>query len=246
MDFVWTCSMVALGWFFGGIVGGATGIGTIMIAMPLVTVVLSPSDAVLVGCLTGLPGTLHLVYSYRKACRWSDTRALVLGVVPGCILGVMVLRVASMQFLQLMVCAILACFIGMQFCRRFATYRLPDSTAIGLGAGVVSGFVGGSVAMVGAPLGIYVLMKHWSPDRSRGNMSVVYVFSGLISVAAQATAGLYTFTLLQVALAGFTGCLIGQIMGVRLGRCINQVIFQRIVLIFLAIAAVILFIRAVG
>ena len=27
MDFVWTCSMVALGWFFGGIVGGATGIG---------------------------------------------------------------------------------------------------------------------------------------------------------------------------------------------------------------------------
>lgn len=244
MDFVWTCSMVALGWFFGGIIGGATGIGTIMIAMPLLTVVLSPSDAVLVSCLTGLFGTVHLAYSYRKACSWGDIRDLVIGAIPGCILGALILRIASMQVLQLMVCAMLACFVVMQCFHRFATYRLPDSTFIGITAGLVCGFVSGSVAMVGAPLGIYVLMKHWSPDRSRGNMSVFYVFTGLASVASQAFAGLYTATLFQVSLAGFAGCLVGQVMGVHLGRRINQKLFQRIVLAFLALAAVILFLRA--
>lgn len=244
MEFVWTCFMVALGWFFGGIVGGATGIGTIMIAMPLVTVVLSPSDAVLVSCLAGMFGTVHLAYSYRKACSWKDIRELIIGAVPGCVLGALTLRIASMQVLQLMVCAMLACFILMQCFHRFATYRLPDSTLIGLTGGLVSGFVSGSVAMVGAPLGIYVLMKHWSPDRARGNMSMFYVFSGVLSVASQAVAGLYTVTLFQVSIAAFAGCLVGQILGVRIGRHINQKVFQRIVLIFLAIAAVILFIRA--
>ena len=155
MDFVWTCFMVALGWMFGGLVGGATGIGSIMVAMPLMTAVLTPGEAVLVSCLTGLYGTLHLSYSYRKACCWREIRDLAAGAVPGCVLGALVLRIASMQTLQLMVCAILVCFIGMQFFRRAATYRLPDSTIIGVVAGLICGFVSGSVAMVGAPLGIY-------------------------------------------------------------------------------------------
>lgn len=246
MDFFWTCFMVALGWMFGGLVGGATGIGSIMVAMPLMTAVLTPGEAVLVSCLTGFYGTLHLSYSYRKSCCWKEIRDLAAGAVPGCVLGALVLRVASMQTLQLMVCTLLVCFIGMQFFRRAATYRLPDSTVIGVVAGLICGFVSGSVAMVGAPLGIYVLMKHWSPDRARGNMSVFYLFTSVTSVAAQAFAGLYTVTLFQVSLAGVAGCFLGQIAGVRLGRRIDQKLFQRIVLGFLAVAAVVLFARAMG
>lgn len=246
MDFFWTCFMVGLGWCFGGVVGGATGIGTIMVAMPLMTAVLSPGDAVLVSCLTGLYGTVHLSYSYRKSCCWREIRDLVVGAVPGCFLGALVLRVASMQTLQLMVCAMLACFIAMQYFHKAASYRLPDSTLIGIAAGFACGFVSGSVAMVGAPLGIYVLMKHWSADRARGNMSVFYVFTSVASVLSQAFAGLYTMTLFQVSLAGVAGCFLGQIAGVRLGRRINQQLFQRIVLGFLALAAVILFARAMG
>ena len=246
MDFVWTCFMVALGWGIGGVVGGATGIGTIMVAMPLVTAVLSPGDTVLVSCLTGLYGTVHLVYSYRRSCSWTDIRDLVIGAVPGCVLGTLVLRIASMQTLQLMVCFMLACFIFMQCFRRAASYRLPESRLIGVIAGLVCGFVSGSVAMVGAPLGIYVLMKHWEPDRARGNMSMFYVFTGLASVISQAAAGLYTMTLVQISIAGVAGCFLGQVIGVRLGRRINQRVFQRIVLGFLALAAIILFARAMG
>lgn len=237
--------MVALGWFFGGFIGGATGIGAIMIAMPLLTMVLSPGDAVLLSCITGMFGCLHLAYSYRKACIWKDIRDLVLGSVPGCVLGALTLRIVSMSALQLMVCAMLACFILMQCFHRFATYKLPDSTPIGIAGGFVSGFVSGSVAMVGAPLGIYVLMKHWHPDRARGTMSVFYVFTGVLSVISQAMAGLYTLTHFQVSLAAIAGCFAGQLIGVRAGRHIDQKMFQRIVLVSLAAAAVVLFIRAV-
>ena len=52
--------VVAVAWMVGGVIGGATGIGAIMVAMPIMTTVLSPGEAVLVSCLTGLYGTMHL------------------------------------------------------------------------------------------------------------------------------------------------------------------------------------------
>ena len=238
--------VIAFAWVIGGFIGGATGIGGIMVAMPIMTMVLTPSEAVLISCLTGLFGTMHLSYAYRKFCSWKDIRELVLGGIPGCVLGALVLRVASMQLLQLMVCAMLVCFLSMQFFRKTASWRLTESTITGLIAGVICGFVSGSVAMVGAPLGIYVLLKHWSPDRARGNMSVFYAFTGVASVISQAAAGLYTPPLFPMALAGVIGCAIGQVAGVKIGRRINQQLFYKIVLVFLSVAAIMLFVRAVG
>jgi len=246
MDFIWTSFMPALGWIIGGTVGGATGIGAIMVAMPLLTTVLSPGDAVLVSCVVGLYGSIHLSFSYRKSCSWKDIRDLAIGSVPGCLLGVFVLQAASIQVLQLMVCFMLTCFVLMQLFRRAAAFILPESAAIGIGAGVICGFVSASVAMMGAPLGIYVLMKHWSPDRARGNMSVFYAFTSIGTVVLQAVSGLYSPSLLKIALIGMAGCAAGQIIGVRLGRHIDQQLFHRLVLIFLAVSAVILFFRAVG
>jgi uncharacterized membrane protein YfcA len=57
---------------------------------------------------------------------------------------------------------------------------------------------------------------------------------------------MYTMSLLEFALFGLAGCIVGQMLGVRLGRHIDQILFKRIVLFFLAIAAVILFMRALG
>ena len=100
--------------------------------------------------------------------------------------------------------------------------------------------------MVGAPVGIYVLMKHWSPDRARGNMSLFYLFVCMASVLSQWCSGLYTVTLFKFSRAGIAGCFVGQVAGVRLGRRIDQKLFQRIVMVFLAVVTVILFVRAMG
>ena len=246
MEMCWVYVVVAFAWVVGGLIGGATGIGAIMVSMPIMSTVLAPSEAVLISCLTGLFGTMHLCFAYRRSCRWKDIREIVAGGIPGCFLGVLVLRMASMQTLQLMVCAMLVCFLTMQFFRKTASWHLPDSTMTGLMAGVICGFVSGSVAMVGAPLGIYVLLKHWDPDRARGNMSIVYAFTGITSVISQAAAGLYTVSLLPIAVAGIVGCAVGQMTGVKIGRRINQQIFYKIVLVFLSAAAIMLFVRAVG
>lgn len=171
-------------------------------------------------------------------------RDLVIGSFPGCLLGVLLLKVAPAQTLQLMISAVLAVFVLMQTFRLSSVWKLPDSTVLGVAVGGVCGFVGGSVTMVGAPLGIYVLLKQWDPDRARGNMSVFYVFTGLGSVVAQAVAGLYDVRLIQTALAGVAACSVGQQIGIRLGRHLDQTIFRRILIVFLALSAIMLFWRA--
>ncbi len=237
--------MVAFGWFVGGLIGGATGIGGVMAAMPLITLVLTPSEAVLVSCLVGLFGSIQLSVSYHRFCTFKDIRDLVIGAVPGCVIGVWVLKIASMQSLQFMVCAMIILFIGMQMVKKSASYRLPESSLCGVLAGIASGFVNSSVAMVGVPLGIYALLTQWSPDRARGNMSIFYMLSGAMTVSFQLWAGLYTLELVQVSVAGIIGTLVGGVLGVRLGRRIDQLMFRRVVIIFLIIAAVILLARAV-
>ena len=45
----WMYAVVALGWFTGGIVGGATGMGSVMVSMPILMTVFPAGDAVLGG-----------------------------------------------------------------------------------------------------------------------------------------------------------------------------------------------------
>ncbi|WP_298067193.1 sulfite exporter TauE/SafE family protein [uncultured Mailhella sp.] len=238
--------VVALGWMCGGIVGGATGIGTAMIAMPILTLVLSPSDAVLVSSLLAVVSSTHLAWAYRRFAVWADVWPLVTGMLPGSLLGVMVLKVAPVYVLELMICVMLACFLLMQCSSRLSRFSLPDAPPFGLGAGAVCGFVQSSVVMSGAPLGIYVLLRHWDPDRARGAMSLFYVCAAMCAMLLQAASGLYSASLVKLALAGLAGSLAGQTLGVFLGRHLGSETFRRILLVFLAVAAAVLFCRAVS
>ncbi|WP_298067191.1 sulfite exporter TauE/SafE family protein [uncultured Mailhella sp.] len=246
MEQLLTYIVVALGWMCGGIVGGATGIGGVMIAMPLLTLVLDPGDAILVSCLVAATACVHLAWAYRRFIVWPDVWPLLAGMVPGLIAGVAMLKIAPVPVLELMICAMLVCFLLMQCSPRLARFSVPASLPLGLGAGAVSGFVASSVAMSGAPLGIYVLLMHWEPDRARGNMSIFYLCSGISAMLMQAFSGLYSYSLLKLGVAALAGCMAGQTLGVSLGRHISRETFRRILLIFLAAAAVVLFVRAVS
>ncbi len=236
--------MVAIGWFLGGIAGGVTGIGGAMIAIPIMMISLSTENSILISCLICIFASTQLALNYRHACRWSDIKYLILGAAPGCFLGVLLLRSASMAVLQLVLCIVLFAFVSMQSCRTICRYRLPDSVFTGIATGVICGAVNASVAMVGAPLGIYALLKHWSPDRSRGNINVFLMFPNYGSVFFQALSGFYTVPILKLAAAGVISCYVGTKIGVYLGHKIDQEMFRKLILLILILIAVILLIRA--
>ena len=119
----WMYAVVALGWFTGGIVGGATGMGSVMVSMPILMPVFPAGDAVVISCLCALYGNIHLIMVYHKLASSKDVRELIIGCLPGCLLGTLVLKIAPVQVLELMVCAMLVCFIIMRYRSGASAYR---------------------------------------------------------------------------------------------------------------------------
>jgi len=243
MDFFWLCLWVLLIRFFCGVVSGATAIGGVMLSMPLLIALFGPGDAVLLSTIMSAVAAPQMAWLYRKYSTFRDIFSLVLGCVPGCLIGGVVLKFAPMNVLQLMICAMLLTFVGLQCMRRTETWKLPEAHWVGFLTGAACGFVSSSVAMAGAPLGIYVLLRHWDPDRARGNMSMFYLFTVGGSVLTQAGAGLYTSGLFKLAFFGIMGNAAGQFLGYRLGRRVDQEMFRWIVTVFLAVAAFVLLLR---
>ena len=244
---IMTYGLVFLGWVVGGTIGGSTGMGAVMSAMPFLTWVVAPSDAVIICLLVSLFDCTQLAYLYRKGCVWSEVRDLLIGMIPGVLLGNMALKIISVQAFELMVSALLSMFVVLQLYRiyRKSPYQLPKSLLAGLLAGVACGFVNASVALMGAPLGIYVLLRGWEPNEARGNMSVVFAVTTIFTVATQLMSGMYTMDLLKLSVIGMAGACCGNLIGVRVGRIFDRQRLTKIILVFLTIFAFSLFMRGI-
>ena len=95
------------------------------------------------------------------------------------------------------------------------------------------------------PIGIFILLKGWDKDRSRATMSMLFIVCGWVTFFSQWSAGLYTADLFKLAVSGVVAALIGQELGFKAGRYLNQKMFIRFVLFFLSIAAVTLFYKSI-
>lgn len=236
---------VLLGWFCGSVVGGATGLGAMMIALPILSLGIPASQAVLVSCLVGAVACMQLAWLYRAYVVWSDMKWMWLGCLPGCVLGTLTLKAVPITWLQLMISAMILCFVLLQLFSRRTQWKLSDSPFWSVLAGLGGGFANASVSVVGVPVGIFVLLKRWERDRARATMSMFFLTSGWITVFSQWSAGLYEPELFKLAAVGLTGSLIGQRVGFRLGRHLDQRLFVRFVLLFLSCAAAVLFYKGV-
>jgi len=236
---------VIVGWFLGGFTSGVAGFGGMMVALPILTLGMPPSQAVLVNCLVAAPRCTHLAWLYRKDVVWADMRWLWLGCLPGCVAGAYILKVVPVSYLQFAISIMVGVFVLLQSMREKSSWRLPDSTASLLITGMASGFANSSISVSGVPIGIFVVLKRWDKDRARAAMGMFFFLSGWITLGSQWFMGLYIPDLLPSALIGIIASFLGQELGFRVGKHLNQKTFVRFILIFLSCSAVTLFYKAI-
>ena len=188
------CIAMMAGWALAGVAGGAAGIGTGMTALPLVLLLLPPEDVIFVTTLGGFGAAVHLVFAYRRAFRWSDMRSLFAGCLPGIAAGALTLKFVPLFALQSLLGFVLLSFLVFQLFRGRIRMRLPQSPLAGAATGFLCGFASASVAIPGAPLGIYVILRGWDTDRSRGNISLFFMVFNTVTCLAHMSAGLYSMS----------------------------------------------------
>ncbi|MBQ8173756.1 MAG: sulfite exporter TauE/SafE family protein [Mailhella sp.] len=237
--------VVFIGLLLGGFASGAAAFGTMMIALPILILVLNATDAVLVCCLVSVPAAFQLAWLYHHFVRWSDMKMLWLGCIPGSMAGAYALKVVSMDILQLAISISIAFFLLLQIFLKKISWRLPDSRSSLLVAGTATGFCTAAFSLGGVPIGIFILLKGWGKDRARATMSMLFVLSCFATMSSQWFAGLYTGDFAMLALCGCVASFIGQEIGFRAGRHLNQKMFTLCIFFFLSVAAVTLFYKAI-
>lgn len=92
--------LVFLAWFLGGFINGVSGMGAAMVALPIVACVLEMSEAVPATCLVAVTLAVYVAWMYRAHSRVAPIIPMLLGCIPGLIIGVCVLRVVPGIWLQ--------------------------------------------------------------------------------------------------------------------------------------------------
>ena len=79
-------------WFLGGFVNGISGMGAGLVSLPIAASLLPMQELVPASGLSTLTVACYLVWAYRRYCRWSSLRHMLVGCLPGALLGVWILR----------------------------------------------------------------------------------------------------------------------------------------------------------
>lgn len=241
-----TIIYLGITWFLAGFLTGITSFGGNLIAIPLITLLLSARDSIVMGCLDCIVIFAALVLIYRKAILWRETIWLGMCGLMGVPIGVWVLGHASSRFLLMAAGVSIGLFLLWQlFANRLHFSDKPISMLFCMPAGFLGGVMMGSIGMGGPPIILYSYLRKWGKENtiSSANLAVGISMFGIIP--AQWRAGLYSPELLRFAAWSAVFAVLGVIVSIPFEKRMNIVFFRKLVLATLALSTFMLIWRAI-
>lgn len=219
-----------------------TGFGFSLFAVPVMSLAIPTEMAVV------LAATLSTFTSGGQA--WTERHhrdnptvvRIVLASLVGMPLGLVVLIFATSQQLKIGLAVVIVAFLVINL----KGIRLDHaSTKVDLTAGFVAGVLSTSLSTNGPPLAMALHARHLTPPVFRGTIATVLVLIGAISLVLFGVTGHFTTEIGWALLVVAPALVIGFLIGHRLRRGIDQVLFRRLVTILLALTAVVTMVSAI-
>ncbi len=179
--------------FIGSYVQTAIGFGLAIVSAPIL-IVYAPQYVPAPICLIALFISLLNALKHRSSIELGGLKMAILGRVPGSIAGAALLVYVSAHVLTLWIglLVLLAVFVSV------LPYRIEPTPRRMVIAGFFSGLFGTSSAIGGPPMAI--LLQHQEANQLRGNLSAFFVFSSIVSLAAQIPVGFLSLDKLWITL----------------------------------------------
>jgi uncharacterized membrane protein YfcA len=166
----------------GSIVQGTIGFGLNLLAAPIVAIVapeMLPFSLVLVALLSSVTNVVRERHEVDRVA----VRRLLIGAVPGTIVGLLLLSALSSSGLAVAAGAVTLIGVGLS---AFSP-PLPINVATSVTAGFVSNAFGTAVAIGGPPVAL--LFQHHRGPTMRSTLGAFFATSAVLSIAAYALAG---------------------------------------------------------
>jgi len=213
---------------FAGVSKGGFGSGAAFASATILALFLEPGQAL--GVMLPLLMLIDLasLKPYWRRWHWPDARLLILGGVPGVLLGVVLYRVADADVMRLLIGGISVLFVAWQIGRRGgwirpARDRLPGWA--GVLAGVVTGFTS-FVSHAGGPsAAIYLLSQRLDKTRYQASTVLIFWVLNIVKFVPYAFLGMFTWQTAAANLALAPFALMGTWIGVRAHDLVPERLF---------------------
>lgn len=199
--------------FGAAYVRGLTGFGMAIILVPLLGLIVTPAEAVVLGILLQvLIGPVGIKIIYADAHRKSALSIAAYAVM-ATPLGIWLLQQTAPDVARVLIVMIaIGAFILVLLPPRGELRPGPKETAL---TGIASGILTGFAAMPGPPVVPYYLRQPIPPAEARASMMLVFFATAIAGTISSVALGLASWRLLLLSLILFPPMLAGNWLGAR-------------------------------
>jgi|AntAceMinimDraft_12_1070368.scaffolds.fasta_scaffold13526_2 hypothetical protein len=226
----------------GVVVGAAaqrvTGMGFALLMAPFFALFFGPYEGILLMNVGGLVSSSLVLYTVWRDVDWQRFSLLLLGAIPGGVLGALVATRLDSATLQIIVGLVL--IAGLTASLAIAPRATSSSPVIGaLLAGSVSGLTNATAGIGGPPIGIYAVSTGWKQHYLAATLQPLFIalsasallVKSLLSGAAPALDWWIYPSMVALIVAGLG-------VGSALKTHVNEVAARRAVVVFCYVGAI--------
>ncbi|WP_293450132.1 sulfite exporter TauE/SafE family protein [Planktotalea sp.] len=211
-------ALAAFATVFAGISKGGFGSGASFASASILALVLAPGQALGIMLPLLILIDLTTLKPYWRKWQWPTARLLMVGSVPGVILGVVIYKITNDDVIRFLIGAMALLFVMWQGARALgvlpvAKSRLP--VVAGLLAGCVAGFTSFVSHAGGPPAAMYMLSLKMSKTEYHANTLLVFTIVNLLKAVGYSYLGIFTAQTLMVGVYLAPFALIGAWIGVK-------------------------------
>lgn len=214
-----------------GFTQGFTGFGSMLVALPLLTLFMDIKTVIPLVCLFALVINIIVLVQIHEHILWGKVRILLVAAVPGIISGVYVLKTVPALFLETAIGLVLVGF-GLQ--RFFAqTPKREIADYWGWLFGFLSGVLGGSIGAGGPPVIIYTSLQPWGKYSVKSTLIAYFLVSSVVISSTHAVNRLITDHVLESFIKGIPVLIAGVIAGSWLFGRVDSGSYRKVLYVIL-------------
>jgi uncharacterized membrane protein YfcA len=228
--------------FLAGLIRGFTGFGFLVAAVPMLSLIMPPAQAVPIALLLQLLVSLNGLRQAARICDWRSVRLLTVGAAFATPIGVLALAHLPASPVRLCIAAIVLLAVGVL--GRGLRLKAPPGRRGIVSAGVLAGLFNGLAGMPGPPVIAFYLAAPISIDVARASMIVFFLASSILALLPLAVLDMLSWPMAAGALAGFPPVILGSAMGAHLYGRSHEGGYRLVALSLLVATALLAAIRA--
>jgi len=227
LDYLLIYSILFLACFLHGV----TGFGSALVAIPLIAMVLEVKKTIpLVVLVAGTMNFVLLVQLWRHV-RWDRIRPLLIGAIPGILLGVLFLKRVDETSIRLVLGAVLLVYAVYGLLLRVSPRGIPQIWAYLFG--FLAGGLGGAFGIIGPPVVAYVSLQPWNKDEVKAMLQGFFFLAGGLVIGLYVYMGIATREVLSLYVLALPVLGLGWWLGSALYGKIQEGIYRKAVLLLL-------------